>query len=79
MNEQQKIETAGVAEAEAVDLNEFSELLEKDFRVKKDKCIGWTRARSFDSGQLCHPGGCCWSWRDHCNLRQEGEHQYHRW
>ncbi len=36
MNEQQKIETAGAAEAQAVDLDEFSELLEKDFRVKKD-------------------------------------------
>ena len=34
MAEQQKIAT--VAEAEAVDLGEFGELLEKDFRVKKD-------------------------------------------
>ena len=34
MAEQQKIAT--VAEAEAIDLGEFSELLEKDFKVKKD-------------------------------------------
>ena len=36
MAEQEKAVAAGVAEAEAVDLGEFSELLEKDFRVKKD-------------------------------------------
>jgi hypothetical protein len=34
MAEQQKI--ANVAEAEAIDLGEFGELLEKDFKVKKD-------------------------------------------
>ena len=34
MAEQQKVAT--VAEAEAIDLGEFSELLEKDFKVKKD-------------------------------------------
>jgi type VI secretion system protein ImpC len=36
MAEQEKVATNGAAEAEAVDLGEFSELLEKDFRVKKD-------------------------------------------
>lgn len=35
MAEKQK-STAAAAEAEAVDLGEFSELLEKDFKVKKD-------------------------------------------
>ena len=35
MAEQQKT-AASVAEAEAVDLGEFSQLLEKDFKVKKD-------------------------------------------
>src|SRR6478736_1304849 len=36
MAEQEKAATAGVAEAEGVDLQEFSGLLEKDFKVKKD-------------------------------------------
>ncbi len=36
MAEQEKVAANGAAEAEAVDLGEFSELLEKDFRVKKD-------------------------------------------
>lgn len=36
MAEQEKAPAAGAAEAEAVDLGEFSDLLEKDFRVKKD-------------------------------------------
>jgi type VI secretion system protein ImpC len=35
MAEPQKT-SAAVAEAETIDLDEFSELLEKDFRVKKD-------------------------------------------
>ena len=35
MAEQQKT-AAGAAEAEAIDLGEFSGLLEKDFKVKKD-------------------------------------------
>src|SRR5262245_17290290 len=34
MAEQEKV--ASVAEAQAVDLGEFQELLEKDFKVKKD-------------------------------------------
>jgi len=34
MAEEQKAAEAGAAEAEAIDLGEFSELLEKDFRVK---------------------------------------------
>ena len=44
MAEQQKIAT--VAEAEAVDLGEFGELLEKDFKVKKDDsdyAVMWMR------------------------------------
>jgi type VI secretion system protein ImpC len=36
MAEQKKDAAAGAAEAEALDLGEFSELLEKDFRVKED-------------------------------------------
>ncbi|PDT81721.1 type VI secretion system contractile sheath large subunit [Sinorhizobium sp. BJ1] len=36
MAEQEKATAAGVAQAEGVDLGEFSELLEKDFKVKKD-------------------------------------------
>jgi type VI secretion system protein ImpC len=36
MAEQEKLATGQAAEPEAVDLGEFSELLEKDFRVKKD-------------------------------------------
>ena len=36
MAEQEKAAAAGVAEAEGVDLQEFSDLLEKDFKVKKD-------------------------------------------
>lgn len=46
MAEEQKAATAPVAEAEAVDLGEFNELLEKDFRVKKDdsdKLMGLVR------------------------------------
>ncbi|MDZ4087821.1 MAG: type VI secretion system contractile sheath large subunit [Tabrizicola sp.] len=37
MAEQEKQASAGVAEAQAVDLGEFSDLLEKDFRVKEDE------------------------------------------
>ena len=36
MAEQEKQAGAGAAEAQAVDLGEFSSLLEKDFRVKED-------------------------------------------
>ena len=36
MAEQQKTAAVAEAGAEAVDLDEFSELLEKDFKVKKD-------------------------------------------
>jgi type VI secretion system protein ImpC len=36
MAEQEKVGAAGAAGAEAIDLDEFSELLEKDFRVRKD-------------------------------------------
>jgi type VI secretion system protein ImpC len=37
MAEQEKQGAAGVAEAQTVDLGEFSDLLEKDFRVKEDE------------------------------------------
>lgn len=37
MAEQEKQASAGIAEAQAVDLGEFSDLLEKDFRVKEDE------------------------------------------
>ena len=36
MAEQEKAAEPRAAEAEAIDLGEFSDLLEKDFRVKKD-------------------------------------------
>ena len=36
MAEQEKVAAAGAAEAEAIDLGEYMEHLEKDFRVKKD-------------------------------------------
>lgn len=37
MAEEQKSGAAGAAEAQAIDLGEFSDLLEKDFRVKEDE------------------------------------------
>lgn len=37
MAEQEKQSSAGAAEAQSVDLGEFSDLLEKDFRVKEDE------------------------------------------
>ncbi|MDQ2065690.1 type VI secretion system contractile sheath large subunit [Xinfangfangia sp. CPCC 101601] len=36
MAEQEKVASAGAAEAQAIDLGEFNDLLEKDFRVKDD-------------------------------------------
>ena len=37
MAEQEKQGTAAAAEAQTIDLGEFSDLLEKDFRVKEDE------------------------------------------